>query len=357
MKHRPASCTRLTLNSVLAGLFIVNKTEMIDTNSKKQEERRIFDLVYADRSFDEVKEFETPDFLVRYFPNTSYFGVEVTEYYLTETNARLDNITDYSGHLLNGKDYKHKDDRTVLNVADIDIINKDGSVHAKNISSIIQEVPPPSKCAYDIAERIISKTELLNASQQNLSHTNLIINDKSGLLRLINKRDFYGIYFIPELIKAISTASFREIFLVTILQDEHVYIPLKTIHLLAEAYLFNGAIVQNGYENKIPPEIDYVELFGAYLNSKAPNKVLIHRDADDTEAIFGDSGILISHDNSVIVRLHLDYAVSPNAAKPNIKWQSILGENFDEAMKDYRMSNVFSTEAVFPVKQRATQPG
>lgn len=81
-------------------------TKMIDSNSKKQEERRIFDLVYADRSFYEVKDSETPDFLVRYFPNTSYFGVEVTEYYLTETNARLDNITDYTGQLLNGKDYK-----------------------------------------------------------------------------------------------------------------------------------------------------------------------------------------------------------------------------------------------------------
>lgn len=330
---------------------------MIDTNSKKQEERRIFDLVYGDRSFDKVKDFETPDFLVRYFPNTPYFGVEVTEYYLTETNARLDNITDYTGQLLDGKNYKHKDDRKVLDVAEIDIINKDGSVHIKNVSSIIQEVPPPRKCAYDVAERIISKAGLINVSKQNLSHTNLIIKDKSGLLRLINKRDFYDIYFIPELIKAISTAPFREIFLVTILQDEHVYIPLKMIHLLAEAYLFNGVIVQSDYEKIIPPKIDYVELFGAYLNSQATNKVLIQRDADHTEVIFGDSGILINDDNSVTVRLHSDYAISPIAVQPNIKWQSILGENFDEAMRDYRMTNVFSTEAVFPVKQQATQPG
>lgn len=216
---------------------------------------------------------------------------------------------------------------------------------------------PPSKCAYDVAERINTKAGLFNVSQQNLSHTNLIIRDKSGLLRPINKRDFYGIYFIPELIKAISTAPFREIYFVTILQDEHVYIPLKMIHLLAETFLFNGVIVQNGYEKIIPLEIDYFELFGSYLNSKATNKVLIHRDADVTEVIFGDSGVLISNDNSVTVRLHLDYAINLNAVQPNIKWQSILGENFDEAMRDYRMSNVFSTEAVFPVKQRATQPG
>ncbi len=324
---------------------------MIDTNNKKREERRIFDLVYGDRSFNEVKDSETPDFLVRYFPDKSYFGVEVTEYYLNETNARLDNIPDYTGQLLNGKDFKHKDDSKVLDVAEIDIINKDGSTHVKNVSSIIQEVPPPNKCAYDVAERIISKAGLLNASKQNLSHTNLIISDKSGLLRLIKKRDFYRIYFIPELIKAISTALFREIFLVTILQDEHVYIPLKMIHLLAEAYLFNGVIVQDGYEKLIPPDIDYAELFGAYLNSQATNKVMIQSDADYTEVIFGDSGILINNDNSVTIRLHSDYAISPVAVQPNIKWQSILGENFDEAMRNYRMANVFSTEAFFSVKR------
>jgi hypothetical protein len=324
---------------------------MLDTNSKKQQERRIFDLVYADRSFDEVKESENPDFLVRFFPNTAYFGVEVTEYYLTETNARIDNIAGYTGELLNGNDFKHKDDRKVLNVTKIDFIDENGIVQAKNVSAIHQEMPPPNKCAYDVAERIIFKSELLITSQHNLSHTNLIINDRTGLLRLINKNNFYCFFFIPELIKAISTTPFREIFLVTILQNEHVYIPLKMLYLLAEAFLFNGLIIKNGYEKKIPPEIDYVELFAAYLNSNVKYMVLIYRDANDTEVIFGDSGLLISPDNSVTVRLHLDYAINPNAVPPKIKWQTILGENFDEAMRDYRKSNIFSTEVVFPVKK------
>ena len=83
--------------------------------------------------------------------------------------------------------------------------------------------------------------------------------------------------------------------------------------------------------------------------------MLIYRDANDTEVIFGDSGLLISPDNSVTVRLHLDYAINPNAVPPKVKWQTILGEKFDEAMRDYRKSHIFSTEAVFPVKIRAIQ--
>ena len=85
------------------------------TISKKDKERRIFDLVYADRSLDEVKDSENPDFLVRFLPTTAYFdfGVEVTKYYLTETNARIDNIAGYTRGLLNGCDFKHKDDKKV----------------------------------------------------------------------------------------------------------------------------------------------------------------------------------------------------------------------------------------------------
>jgi len=330
---------------------------MLETNSKKQQERRIFDLVYDDRSFDNVKASENPDFIVRYSPSSPYFGVEVTEYYLTETNARIDNIAGYTEELLSGKNFRHKDDVKILNVTEISLIDENDVVQAENIPAIMQEMPPPSKCAYGVAERIISKARLLKTCQQNLSHTNLIIEDKTGLLSLINKNNIYHVFFIPELIKAISAAPFREIFFITILQNEHVYMSLKMLHLITEAYLFNGVIIKNGYDKIIPPEIDYVELFAAYLDSNVISRVLIHRDADDTEVIFGDSGLLISPNNSVTIRLHLDYDIYPNSVPPNIKWQTILGDDFEEAMRDYRKSNSFSTEAVFPVNKRGIQQG
>jgi hypothetical protein len=326
---------------------------MMNVNNKKHEERRIFDLIYADCSFDEVKDCENPDFLVRYSPNTPYFGVEVTKYYLSETDARIDNIPYYSTQLLNGKGFKHKDDRQVI--SKVDIINDNGTVFVKDVPAIFQELPQPSKCANDIARRISFKASRLQDSMVEISHTNLIINDKTGLLRKINKKNFYGTYFIPELIEAISASPFREIFLVTFLQDEHVYAPLKMLYLLAEVYLFNAVIVDKGYDKNIPSEICDAELFAAYLNSTVIYNVLIHRDTAGTEIIFGDSGILIGNDNSVTVRLHSDYPIHSDAKLPNIEWQAILGDNFDDVMRDYRKSNIFSTGAVFPVKQCATR--
>ncbi len=323
---------------------------MKNINTKQQEERRIFDLVYAGRSFNEVRENENPDFLVRLFPDMPYFGVEVTEYYLTETNARIDNISDYTNKLLNGEDFKHKNDKKILTVSKIDIITASDTIHAKDVPAIIQEIPPPSRCAYDVAKRISAKADRLNDSTTECSHTNLIINDKTRLLRAMKKENFYGIYFIPELIEAITTSPFREIFLVTFLQDEHIYAPLKMLHLLAELYFFNCVIRSEGYEKKIPPETDEVELFAAYFNSTVSGSVLIHHDTAGIEVIFGDFGILIGNDNSVIVRMHSDYPIHSSARPPRLEWRAILGDNFINSVKDYHKSNTFSIGALFPVK-------
>jgi len=67
---------------------------------KKQDERRVFDLVYASERFDEVIPNENPDFLLRREPGMPCFGVEITEYHVSETDARLDRLPAYSTDLL-----------------------------------------------------------------------------------------------------------------------------------------------------------------------------------------------------------------------------------------------------------------
>ncbi|HEX9782263.1 MAG TPA: hypothetical protein VGA56_05960, partial [Opitutaceae bacterium] len=156
-------------------------------------------MIYGDVSFADVTASECPDFLVRLFDGSNYFGVEVTELYQSETNARLDRISGYSDELLDGHDFRHKDDRKALEVAKVDIIKEDNSIHAKGLSAIIQRVPPPGECARQVAERIRTKTQQIQDSAADMSHANLIIHDKTGLLRLTKVADFYRIFFVPEL--------------------------------------------------------------------------------------------------------------------------------------------------------------
>jgi hypothetical protein len=319
---------------------------MID---KKQRERQIFNMVYSDASFADVVENECPDFLVRLSAGSPPFGVEVTEFYESETSARLDRITDYSLDLLDGNDFKHKVDRAKLDVANVDIVDKDGSIRAKDVPAIICSVPSLSECSRQIAERIKLKTEQIRNTIAELSHTNLLIRDKTGLLRVVKAADFYQVYFLPELISALSTTLFREVFLIAEIDNATIYVRMKMLLLLADALYFNNAMVKHGFVERFAPYVDGGELFASYFASTVEAPVLVRHDADGTEVIFGDSGVIVTPDGSVIVRLHADRPIHPDAKPPSVRWETLLGTEFHELMTDYRKSNVFSSDFVFPV--------
>lgn len=323
----------------------------MDVDTKKQRERRIFEMVYSNRSFDGIMANECPDFLVRQFPTSLCFGVEITEVYNSETDARLDRISGYVDQLLDGGGFKHKYDRKTLNITEVDIVREDNSIVASNIPAICQEVPPPSACAQQIAKRIRSKAERLQNAAAKMSHVNLIIQDNTGLLRSIRTANFYNNFFVPELISALAETPFREVFLVTALEDKQVYVGLKMLYLLAEAYLFNGVIVSQGFAKELPPHVDDIELFASYLASIVKSPVLIHRDTVGIEVIFGDSGIMFARHDTVTVRLHSDCPIHPDAARPHLQWKAILGIDFHDAMNEYRKTHTFCTAVAFPIVQ------
>ncbi|TXK80677.1 hypothetical protein [Paenibacillus sp. N3.4] len=76
---------------------------------------------------------------MKYKNEETYFGVEVTEYYYNETNARMDNIPCYSSSLLDGGDFLHKSDRKELKVSDITLISNDGTENV--VKAIASKVP------------------------------------------------------------------------------------------------------------------------------------------------------------------------------------------------------------------------
>jgi hypothetical protein len=99
---------------------------------KKLNERRLFDLVYGDRRLIEVRECENPDFLARHGCALPWFGVEVTEYFQSETDARIDRIPGYIASRLTGGNVRHKQDVGPLEVKKADIVRK-GRPHLAGI--------------------------------------------------------------------------------------------------------------------------------------------------------------------------------------------------------------------------------
>src|SRR3712207_5507820 len=105
-------------------------------DAKKEAERKIFDLVYGNRESLEVTASERPDFIVQ--DKKGRFGVEVTEFFDTESKARLQRIEGYAGDLLEGKPHRHKADRQVLKVTKVDYERRDGSGRITGIPAIMQ---------------------------------------------------------------------------------------------------------------------------------------------------------------------------------------------------------------------------
>ena len=68
-------------------------------------------MVYDKHRIDEIMAGENPDFKVRSKHQQDFFGVEVAEFYYSESNARLRNIPNYLGEILDNRRYRHKEEK------------------------------------------------------------------------------------------------------------------------------------------------------------------------------------------------------------------------------------------------------
>ena len=105
----------------------------------KSKERVLVETVYG-RSTLEIQETEEPDFLCSLQGNTP-FGVEVTEFFMTESDARLCKIHGYASELIKGGNLRHKDDKKIR-VEDVVYILGDDPGDERTIRAIVHDIPP-----------------------------------------------------------------------------------------------------------------------------------------------------------------------------------------------------------------------
>jgi hypothetical protein len=102
--------------------------------NKEKNEKKILQMIYKPKKYISIMKREEPDFEL-VLPSKATFGVEITEFFLSESNARLKYIPTYFNEIMDKKSYRHKDDRTNLDVKDITIQYKDGTFF-KNVEGL-----------------------------------------------------------------------------------------------------------------------------------------------------------------------------------------------------------------------------
>jgi hypothetical protein len=316
---------------------------------KKERERRILDSVYGSRRIFEIKDNEQPDFLLKRLPSEEPFGVEVTEFFYSDSKARLDRISGYVGELLDGKDFRHRIDRKELTVGKGQILSKQKEIVVSGVPMIIQSVPSLSSCSAMVAEIIRVKGEKLVDAFEKLRHINLIIYDCTNLLCKCEPGDFYGVYCTDVLIKALFCSRFREVYFVVKLLVGEVFIPLKMVVTLAKLFFFYAVSQSQDFPKREDSISDVMTSFASYLASIANRGVLIHKNSTRTEIIYGDTGFSLTADFHPQLCQYFDAPPETEATVvhhlPVVSDQTVA-----KLMQDCEQANRFSTGIAFHTK-------
>ncbi|MBK9105984.1 MAG: hypothetical protein IPL92_15775 [Saprospiraceae bacterium] len=254
---------------------------------KKEIERRIFDLVYGTTHNLVVEHKDKPDFWVHLNEN-NIVGVEVTEFFDTESSARLKNIPDYLDSLLDRNEFKHAEDRQQLKVDRIKIVSENDEVET---DAVIQVLPSISTYLSLIEERISLKSKSIEYYDKRLNHSNLIIHDLSGVLSSIERREFYNVFYQPGIVKVLLETKFREIYFITKFNKEEFSLPLKAILYVSRIYFFHDILIKSNR----PIEVvnTYYNWLAEFLAFQGFRDVKIVTIDNLEQVVFGNIGFLL----------------------------------------------------------------
>jgi len=313
-------------------------------------ERAILRLVYDEGEFVSVEPQDVPDIVLRHPGSTASFGVEVTELYQTESDARITRHPRYVSELLAGGVHMHRDDIAILDVASVSIRDKDGVLKQSDVPAIVRQLPSHADHAAALASTIRRKSLRVGDYEVGLSHVNLIVHDRFDMPFGPDSEYAVGEVVTRELRLALMETQFREVFLVSSTRNgQLIYRPLRMLLLLESFYLFLGALVS--FEER-PAEIgpdDLAPLFVHAMQASEMTVGLAGDPGDHQYAFYGGAGI--RHEAGQISILDFaDHPLPAPAELPSNPYPAAVWRAFVEHHRLFVDSNAFICELALPVK-------
>ncbi|MBI1348995.1 hypothetical protein GC163_22210 [bacterium] len=176
----------------------------------KKVERFCLDAVFRGASF-HVTEAEEPDFLCCATSGFE-FGVEVTDFFRTESDARLARIQGYATDLLAGGISRHKDDIDGIRVEDVIYMPSQTGKEIR-LKAIPREVPGHMMTVPILLRLIAKKNQKHVRYADQITPVDLIVNDVDEMLRFEMVRDILFPMFDQTELRC---SPFREIYLLTL---------------------------------------------------------------------------------------------------------------------------------------------
>lgn len=213
-------------------------------------ERKILNMIFAEENYD-IQDSEEPDFILKDNKNFEIeFGVEITEFYRDEADARLKNINGYIERILNPKNSKkkpNKGDLRKLPVEEIIVLDEDKKVLYK-MQGIVQKALTKKEIDIKLCECINGKEKKLKNYTKKSHENYLIIYDKEGILYGDNSNKIYEYVYGNKLSSFVSESKFREIFIITKSGMKTIYsklISMQFMNLFSSSLVFANKLSSN----------------------------------------------------------------------------------------------------------------
>lgn len=256
--------------------------------NKRDRERAILRIVYNETEFDSILQQESPDFVLSRKGHVP-FGVEVTEMFDTEADARALAHPKYISSLLSGAPPMHKDDSKLLPRTEVTIVDPDGKEKASGVPAIMKELPTVEERAESLSQVIEKKQQKHSSYAQGLSHVNLILMDRSDSSWRPSSLNV-GDLLTAELSETLFTTNFREVYFVTTTRDrDRFYLPLRMLLLIAEIHFFAETVPSFADEDFSLDDI--VPAFAALMADQNRPVKLVHIEGKGSAACLGNTAV------------------------------------------------------------------
>lgn len=207
----------------------------------KEQELRLVQEVYHPSHELQFVPHERPDFLAKRNDLTA-LGIEVTELFVDDTEARLQRIPDYPTSLLEGADFRHKDDRRLLRVQQV-TYQRPATGESTDIMAISRRTPSMGDRLGRLDQCVAEKLTKVSDYLSNCGEIDLIINDASDAFRFDQPDEFLRPFFRSAARRAIINGQFREVFLLTKRQGgDRVCVPLRANAFVADVMLLEQLV-------------------------------------------------------------------------------------------------------------------
>ncbi|MEV6880298.1 hypothetical protein [Amycolatopsis sp. NPDC051128] len=179
---------------------------------KRAQEVAILRMAYDLSSFHSIIPRERPDFALTRRAGGRPFGVEITQLFIHESQARFNLVHGYAHRLWSGGSHLHKRDVNILKSVTVEITDKHGNLRQANVPAIIMESPTVADFRSSLCGVIRSKAARRYDSD-GFSHLNLVILDWFEL-KFDATEYLTDQFFDQEVRSALKESPFREVLLI-----------------------------------------------------------------------------------------------------------------------------------------------